>query len=295
MDKDKEIITPFKYMRVGKRLDELLIHCWRSASPMFPKMLLEFQVFPEEKYFSTVGHIFWMTPYWRGDDFTKSVLYHEGLHWSVYPVDLFRAIGEVFEARRILAEEKDFKPKVNIKGLYHREEDWSKFPYTVQEFQFVQNILGDYLVNLTIYERHNIVWNALWKFLFKEGKFHDKDKTKPRDSTFVLYIAVYPHLISKIKDIDLRDAKSLAKVEKIARMVREVREGRCSTVFALKEMVKLFHDNIVQDYKEGAEGQGADAKRKKGKSIDTKCPICANDTWEIIAVQKADGTWENTK
>lgn len=270
----KELISPKNYSKIKERLEELLVRSWRISRPLFPKMKLDFQVHPFESYFSTVGQIWWATPFWRGDNFSLSILLHEGHHWNIYPVDSFRALKEVYEARRLLAEEVHFEPLKKQKGLYRIEEDWSKFEYSIEEFQFVQNILGDYLVNLLIYDNYPTVWNDLWNFLAGEGTFYIKQKALPRDTTFALYLAVYPELIPNLSKIDIKEEESKEKISKIAKTVKDVRGGRISSTYAIKELVKLFHKNIVQDIKEGIEGNG------EGELV---CPKCnSNEGWEIV-------------
>lgn len=282
----KELITPKNYSKVKRKLEELLIRSWKMSRPLSPRMRLAFKVFPEEHYFSTVGLIFWVTPFWRGDVFTVSILLHEMLHWSIFPVDVFRSLKEIFQARRLLAEELSFKPRVIQKSMWHREEDWTRFRYSIQELQFVQNILGDYLVNLAIYDNYPTIWNDMWNFLSVEGTFYTKDKPLKRDTTFMLYLAVYPELIPSLGKIQLLEKTSETKVPKIAKIVQDCRAGRVSTVYALKELVKIFHENIMQDLKE-------EQQKGEGEGRDLRCPKCHSDAgWEIIAYKKGK-SWVN--
>jgi len=146
---NKELITKKNFNKIAKRLEELQVRSWKMSRPIFPKMTLYFKVFPIESYFSTVGQIWWVTPYWRGDAFALSILFHEGHHWNIYPLDIFRAIKDIFEARRLLAEEIGFVPEKIQKSLWRVEEDWSQFAYSTAELQFVENILGDYCLEGT--------------------------------------------------------------------------------------------------------------------------------------------------
>lgn len=286
MTMTKDLITPQNYLKVCRRLDELLVRCWKMSRPLFPRMSLEFKVYPQESYYSYPGHIGWITPYWRGDAFTVSILFHEGYHWNIYPVDLFRSIKEVFEARRLLAEELKFQPEIIMKSLWSTKEDWSKFPHPPEEFQFVENILGDYLINLHIHDNHPTIWDDLWNFLSVEGTFYLKDKPMKRDATFILYVAAYSELLPGVTlPFQLQEAKSLAKLPLIAKIVTECRAGRISTIYAVKELTKLFHENIMQDFKEGQEGGG----QEDGK---IECPQCHHDEWEIVGYEdQKTGKW----
>jgi len=281
---NKELITKKNFNKIAKRLEELHIRSWRMSRPIFPKMTLYFKVFPIESYFSTVGQIWWVTPYWRGDAFALSILFHEGHHWNIYPLDVFRAIKDIFEARRLLAEEIGFVPEKIQKSLWRVEEDWSQFAYSTAELQFVENILGDYLVNTWIHDNYPLVWNDLWRFLSVEGTFYEKEKALKRDTTFLLYLAVYPELIPGLEQIPVKEKVSEEKIPKIAHIVKLCKEGRISTPYAIKELAKLFHDNIQQDLKE-AEGEG--------KEGDFKCPKCHSDEgWEIVSYfDEQKGKW----
>jgi len=247
-------------------------------------MRLDFRVFPEEHYFSTTGQIWWVTPFWRGDAFALSILFHEGHHWNIYPVDIFRSLKEIFEARKLLAEEVGFIPEIKQVTTWTKVEDWSKFGHPIEEFQFVENILGDYLINLHIHDNYPTIWNDLWNFLSVEGTFYTKEKALKRDTTFILYIAVYPELVPGLTEIPVLETASREKIPKIAKIVRDCRAGRISTVYAVKELTKLFHDNIMKDFKEGQEG----GEGQQGKM---DCPKCGHDEWEITAYQKEDGSW----
>ena len=293
MKSRKELITPNKREKIHKRIEELLVRCWRQSRPIFPKMSLEFRVYPEEVYYSTVGKIFWITPFWRGDDFTTAILYHEGHHWNIYPVDIFRSLKEIFDARRLLAEEEKYTPKRIKKGLYREEEDWSTFKYSIQEIQFVQNILGDYLVNLHIHDTYPRIWKSLWSFLKKEGTFYKEGKAMKRDTTFDLYLAVYPELLSDLEKISLNNPLSNEKVPLIAKIVKEVRRGNISTTYALKELVKLFHFHIQSDYQHLREKKEQGGGR--GGQGNVKCPRCGHEDWEIVAYTDKRGNWVKVK
>jgi hypothetical protein len=277
----KDVITEDKLPKYIQRLGQILVQTWKMSNPIIPKMKLVFKVSPYEVYFSTPGSIFWISPFWRGDAFVEAILFHEGHHWNIYPVDLFRGLKEMFDARRLLAEEEGFKPKKIKLSLWAEEEDWKDFKYTLEEIQFVQNILGDYLINLHIRKQYPTVWRDTWNFISSEGTVEQKGMARPRDSAFMLYIAVYPLLCPELQKIHVKEQASRDKMPKIAELVRQVQEAKISTTFALKEMVKLFHDNIESDKKEG----------EKEQDEDMKCPQCGNDEWEITEYQKDDGTW----
>jgi len=282
----KDLITPKNFARIARRLEELHVRCWKMSRPLYPRMRLDFRVFPDEHYFSTTGQIWFVTPFWRGDAFATSILCHEGHHWNIYPIDIFKSIKDIFEARKLLAEELNFKPEIKKKTLWATEEDWSKFSHPVQEFQFVENILGDYLINLHIHDNYPTVWNDLWHFLSVEGTFYTKEKALKRDTAFILYIAVFPELIPGLKAIDVQEASSLAKIPKIAKVVKDCRAGRISTTYALKELTKLFHENIMKDFKEGQEGG-------EGKQDEMNCPKChSKEGWVITEYFDEDKkTW----
>ncbi len=279
----KKLITPKEEQQVKEKLKELLLRSWKASRPFFPRMRLVFKVVPIEKYFSTAGAIYWLTPYWRGEDFTRAILFHEGFHWNIYPVSVWRSLEETFKVRELLAEEEGFQPKKIQKGLYRTEEDWSGFKYTIAEIQFVQNILGDYLINWHIHDYYPTVWDALWSFLYKEGKFYAKDKELKRDTTFQLYLAVYSHLIPGVQSYPLKTKEAREKIEKIARIVRACKLEKISTIYATRELVKLFHPHIEADFKKQGQGEG------QGGTL--KCPACGHDEFEITAYQDKNGNW----
>jgi len=276
----RELITPKNFSAIQRKLDELLARCWRLSHPLYPKMSLDFKVYPQESYFSTVGRIWFVTPFWRGEKFTTSILFHEGHHWNIYPVDIFRSLEEIFLARKMLAEEIHFEPEIKQKSLWAKEEDWSKFPYPIEEIQFVENILGDFLINLHIHATYPRVWEDLWHFLCVEGTFYTKEKKLERDTGFELYLSVFPELLPDLLPYPLKDQDSKDKVPQIASIVKACREGRFSTVFTLKELTKLFHTHLQKDIQEGQGSSG-------GKM---ECPKCHHNDWEIIEYQKG-GKW----
>jgi len=280
----KEIISPLKTQKIQERVEELLLRCWKLSRPIFPRMRLTFKIYPEESYFSTAGQIWWVTPFWRGDAFATAILFHEGHHWNIYPIDLFRALKELFDARRLLADELGFKPEIKRRSLWMNEEDWSKFPYSPDEFSFMENVLGDYLINLHIHDRYPTVWEDLWNFLAVEGTFFAKEKALKRDTTYILYVASYSALIPGLQKIPTLERETDQKIEKIANIVKLCRAGKISTTYAVKELVKIFHDNMRKDFKEGKEG-------KMGENGKMECPSCHSDEWEVTGYQKDDGTW----
>ena len=285
----KKIITKDTEDEVRSIFEQSLIKVWKTSRPMTPRMRFHFKISFIESYYSTVGEIFFQTPYFRGREFSDVIMFHEAYHWVIYPVDLFRGIREVFEARRMLAEELHFKPKIKKETLWYKIEDWSGFEYTVKEIQFVQNILGDYLVNLHIRDMHPSLWGTLWLFLYNDGTFYEKEKAAKRDTTFMLYLSVYPILDPTLPEVPLKDEKSKEKAVKIAELVTLCREGKISTVLALKEMCKLFHENILQDIEEMKK------KQQEGEGS-PKCPRCGNDEWEIVAYEDPKtGKWVKVK
>jgi len=246
----KKLITPSEEKKVKEKLKELLLRSWKASRPFFPKMRLIFK-----------------------EDFTRAILFHEGFHWNIYPVSVWRSLEETFKVRELLAEEEGFQPKKIQKGLYRTEEDWSGFKYTIAEIQFVQNILGDYLINWHIHDYYPTVWDALWNFLYK------------RDTTFQLYLAVYSHLIPGVPSYPLKTKEAQEKIEKIAKIVRACKLEKISTIYATRELVKLFHPHIEADFKQKGKGQG------QGKGGTLKCPACGHDEFEITAYQDKNGNW----
>ena len=277
------LIHPKRKEEVREIIESLLISSWERSRPIIPKMELDFKITPQEVYFSTVGKIFWWTPFWRGRRFTEVILFHEGHHWNIYPVDLFRSLRDLFKARKLLAEEIGFKPKKEG-SLYSIDEDWSGFRYSIEEIQLVQNILADYLVNLHIHDSYPDLWEDLWEFLKREASFQKEGKRLPRDRTYDLYLAAYPHLVEGLKKPKLASLRTDELSVRIARLVREVRREKVSFPYAIKELVKLFHDYIQEDRKEGS-GEGS------GEGENVKCPRCGNKDWEIVAYQDKDGNW----
>lgn len=287
----REVLLKDKADKAKRRVEELMVRCWKMTRPICPRMKLHFHVFAQESYFSKVGNIFWVTPFWRGDAFTNAILYHEIFHWGIIPGDLYRMLEDVFGARKLLAEEANWQPIIKRKGLFRKEEDWSKFEYSISEIQYVFNILADYIVNLHIHDNYPIVWDSLWEFLYKEGTFYVKKKALKRDTAYELYIAVYPELVNNLKSYPLKHAKERKKIPEIAKFVRLCRGGKITSMFALKELVKLFHSNIKADGQDqGKKGKGEGKGKGKGQG-DMLCPKCQNDTWEITAYKDKKGKW----
>jgi len=285
---DITVITKKNWKRISQEVEDSVLRVWRKSKLIVPKMFLEFRVYFQEVYASTTGRIWAFTPFWRGRIFTDAILMHEFLHWAIYPVDLWNGIAHIFKARRMLAEELKFQPDIKDTDLYGRVEDWKGFEYTIKEFAFIQNVLGDYLINLHIHDNHPVLWGDLWKFLYHDGTFYEKQKQLKRDSTFILYLSVYPELLSDVKEnVKLTDKKTEEDRDKIADIITEVRRGRMSKVYALKELVKIFHPYLVQDAKD-AEAQG---KGQSGQG-DPKCPQCGEKEFEVVGYEDPKtGKW----
>ena len=287
-DGENTVITKNNYRKVMRDFEESVLRTWKSSTMIVPKMCLEFRVHFQEVYASTTGRIWAFTPFWRGRVFTDGIMMHEFLHWAIYPVDLFSGIGDIFRARRLLAEEVKFEPDIKETSLYGEMEDWSKFKYQVKEFAFIQNVLGDYLINLHIHDNHPELFKELWKFLHKDGTFYEQQKQIKRDTTFLLYLSVYSELEPALDEVPLQDPKSVKDKEKIAQIVREVRKGRMSKVYALKELVKIFHPYLEADAQAQKEGEGEGS----GQEGEPKCPQCGHDEFEVVGYEDPQtGKW----
>lgn len=282
-----EVISKKKYPLVKQAFEDCTLWVWRHSKIIVPKMFLDFRIHFQEIYASTVGTIWVFTPFWRGTEFTQSILMHEFLHWAIYPIDLYQGLRNVFLARRMLAEELQFTPEIKETDLYGELEDWSKFEYRIQEFSFVSNILGDYLINLHIHDYFPYLWKELWKFLYHDGTFYEQQKALKRDTTFMLYLSVYPEILQGLDQVTLIDPQSEKDKDKIVDIMREVRRGRMSKVYALKELTKIFHPYLQKDSKE---------KKRKGGSGqgEPKCPQCGHDEFEVTAYEDPKtGKWHD--
>lgn len=283
-----EVITKKNYKKIKQEMEDSVLRVWRTSRKIVPKMLLDWRVHFQEIYASTVGQLFIWTPFWRGRAFTDGIMAHEFLHWAIYPIDLWQGLRDLFSARRLLADEIKFVPELSKTDLYGDVEDWSKFPYQIREMQFIQNILGDYLINIHIHDYHPDLFAELWKFLFHDGVFYEQQKALNRDSTFMLYLSAYPELLPKLDQVHLLDPKSEQDRDKIVEVITEVRAGRMSKPFALKELVKIFHPYLEKDAQQG-QGQGQ-GKGQKGDP--PKCPACGHDEFEVTEYQDPDtGKW----
>jgi len=278
-----EVITKKNWKRIKQEVEDSVLRAWRNSKLIVPRMALDFRVHFQEVYASSTGRIWAFTPFWRGRVFTDVIMMHEFLHWAIYPIDLWKGLSDMFKARRMLAEDLKWKPTNKETDLYGEVEDWSGFEYDITEFSFVQNILGDYLINLHIHDNHPILFADLWKFLYHDGTFYEQQKQLKRDSTFILYLSAYPDLLSDIKEeVTLIDPKSEKDKDKIIDIIVEVRHGRMSKVYAIKELTKIFHPYIVQDQK--------DSKGNKG--AEPKCPKCGHDEFEVVGYEDPKtGKW----
>lgn len=279
-----EIITPDKVKEVRQKFEDSALWVWRNSKVIVPKMQLDFKVHFQEIYASTVGKVWIYTPFWRGEDFAKVILLHEELHSAIWPIDLYRGLRTIFLARRKLAEEVNFKPKVIKEDLFERVEDWSQFEYKIEEFSFVNNILADYFVNLHIHDHFPELWETLWNFLYFDGTFYEQQKALKRDTTFILYLSVYPELLKELSPIKLRDTQTKRDKEKIVKILSEMKDRKVSKAFSLKELVKIFHPYLQKDLEDEMKGSSG--------SGDPRCPRCKNDTFEITAYQDPKtGKW----
>lgn len=281
----KEVITKKNFKKVTQSFEDSILRCWRTSRYIVPKMLLTFKVHFQEIYASTPGVIYAFTPFWRGDTFSDSIMMHEFLHWAIYPVDLFRSIGDIFSARRLLAEELKYTPKLKEADLYGETQDWSDFGYDIKEFAHCANILSDYFINIHIHDYFPPMWSELWTFLYHDGTFYEEQKQLQRDTTFILYLSVYPEVLPELQPIALTDKKTEEDRDKILKIYNEVKAGRMSWPFGIKEIVKIFHDYIQKDKQDG-KGKG------KGQQGEPKCPSCGHDEFEIVEYQDPKtGKW----
>lgn len=281
-----ELITPDKEQMVRGEFQKGLVQAWKTCSPICPKMILDFHIHFMEVYSSRPGYILTLTPFWRGSVFTKGVLSHELYHWSIYPKDMWRGLEDLFRTRELLAKDSKFTPKKVKEGLFEEKEDWTGFKYSIPEIQFIQNILGDYLINLHIAKRHPELWEDLWQFLFKDGTFYEGAKAKQRDTTFMLYLSVYPRFLSTLVPIQLLTPEAERDSEKIFDIMTNVMEGQITYPFATKELTKIFHKYVQADEQEG---QG-----KEGKGEDAKCPQCGHDEFEVMGWWDENGKYVPT-
>jgi len=285
--KKPEVITKKIYPKVKQEFEDSALRVWRTCRKIVPKMQLQFRVHFQEIYASTPGIIITFTPFWRGRIFTDAILTHEFLHWALYPVDLYEGLHDILMTRKMLAEEIGYTPKTLETDLYGKVEDWKDFPYMIKEFAFIQNILGDYLINTYIHDYHPELFGELWYFLYHDGTFYEEQKQRQRDSTFMLYLAVYPELLPELDPVSLIDPKSLQDRDKVAEIIMEVRSGRMSKVYALKELLKIFHDYLVQDAKDQGQGKGG-----QGQQQEPKCPQCGHDEFDVVGYEDPEsGQW----
>jgi hypothetical protein len=255
----REIILPEKLKEVLGEWEDSLVKTWRTCIPIAPKMLLDFKVAMMEIYASTVGQVLIRTPFWRGKKFTDAITRHEFLHYSIYPLDIFRGISDLTLARKMLKEE--------ISPQAFKE-------YTIQELQFISNVLGDYLIHLQMMEKNKDEWVELWDHLVEGGKFQ-AEKIKDRDTAFQLYISAYHWMNEDVPEFKINDKGTKDKAKKVADIVLESRKGIVSKPFAIKELARLFHDHIKEDEKEA---------EKNKKDEEPKCPKCNTNDWEIVEI-----------
>lgn len=274
----KKVITKQNFKRFKQEFEDAVLRVWKTSKIVVPKMLLDFRVSFQEVYASTIGKILVFTPFWRGRAFTDAILMHEFLHWALFPIDLQRALRLLFSARRMLAKDLKFVPKLKETDLYGTLEDWKNFPYTVREIAFCQNLLGDYLINLFIHNYHPKLFKTLWKFLYHHGTFYEKQKQLKRDTSFLLYLSVYSELIPELEGVGLFDTKTEKDRDKIAEIIKEVKKKKMSKAWALKELVKIFHPYLKQDAKD-ATGKG------EGSNGESKCPKCGHKEFEVVGYQ----------
>ena len=261
-----EVITKDKEKAVRREFEDSTVYVWKTMSPIANRMNHTFKVAIREKYYSTVGQIFSETPFWRGKLFTNGVIRHEFGHYCLYPLDVFTSLKDLFECRDLLMKEL---------GIDKRDKEWGKkFPYALAELQLYQNMLGDYLIHIHMASRYEEEWRALWQFLLFGG-YQEK-----RDSTFKVYVAVYPRLLpDKSSPIQLQDAQAEKDADDIAVIVQKVIRGEVGKPWAIKEIAKILHKYYEEDKKHG---------EQNGEEGETACPKCGSKDFEITDVLERD-------
>jgi len=256
--------TKDKFKKAKRHWEDSMVNMWKICNPLAPRMLMDYGIGLTELYASTVGKIIIRTPFWRGEDFTNSINLHEFLHWSIYPLDIFRALDDLTKSRELLMIELNIKEAKNC-------------PYPLEELQFIQNILGDYLIHTHLLYTKPTIWWTLWEFLKMGGKF-EADKVKDRDTAFQLYIGAYHYIDNSIPSWQFREQQAEDDAKKIGSIVIKARTGNITKPYAIKELAKIFHQYFERDEKEGqGEGQG-----------DPKCPKCGENDWEVLKVYDKD-------
>lgn len=270
-----EVITKDKEKQVRREFEDSTVYVWKTTSPIVNRMNQKFKVSIRELYASSVGQIFSETPFYRGKLFTNGVTRHEFLHWGIYPIDIVGSVKDLFEARDLLFFEL---------GISKNDKNWGKkFPYELGELQLYQNMIGDYLIHVHMAKLNSEEWRVLWQFLMVGGH---KQK---RDSTFKIYIAVYPRILpSQSTPMPLGDPKSEKDADLIADLIQKCYKGDVGKPYAIKEIAKILHKYYEEDKKhpeeEGEDGDG-----------DPNCPKCGANDWEVEGVIEQDANGNPTK
>jgi hypothetical protein len=270
-----EVITKDKEKQVRREFEDSTVFVWKTTSPIVNRMNQNFRVAIKEKYASTVGQVFSETPFYRGKLFTNGVTRHEFLHWGIYPIDVVCSVKDLFEAKDLLLFEL---------GISRNDKNWGKkFPYELGELQLYQNMVGDYLIHLHMGKINPEEWRVLWQFLMVGGH------QEKRDSTFKIYIAVYPRIMpTQTTPIQLGDPSADADADKIADIMIKCYKGDIGKPFAVKEIAKILHKYYEEDKKH----QGEDGEDGEG---DPSCPKCGANDWEVEGVLETDANGNPTK
>jgi len=247
-----KVVSKDEYKEYLMKWEDNLVSAWKDSNPLAPKMLLKYLVTIRENYSSTVGEVLIQTPFWRGELFSKAILLHEFLHWSIYPKDIFTALRDVNEAKELLKGYKKDKKK--------------EIPLCI--IQFCENILGDYIVNSRIYQIKREYWNILWTYLVLAESL---EKSKG----FSIYVASYQYLLDFSKaDIRIILKPELErKAKQIANIVKLVKNAKLSHARAIAEITKIFLPILEEE-------------QKKKIPCKSNCPKCNNDEFEILEVYK---------
>ena len=269
-----EVITKDKEKHVRREFEDSTVYVWKTTSPIVNRMNQNFKVHIRERYSSTVGQVFSETPFYRGKLFTNGVTRHEFLHWGIYPIDVFEAVKDLMEARDLLLFEL---------GISKNDKNWGKkFPYELPELQLYQNMVGDYLIHLHMAKLNAEEWRVLWQFLIVGGN------QEKRDSTFKVYVAVYPRLLpSQTTPIQLGDPQADKDADDIANIIVKTYKGDVGKPWAVKEIAKILHKYYEEDKKHEGEEESEEG--------DPSCPKCGANDWEVKDVLETDANGNPTK
>lgn len=246
---------------------------WVRTSPLLPRMSLKYHeqdcrcdlcvgariIFESEKYWSTTGLIHFKAPVFRGETFSKAMLLHENRHWvwlpEGYPQNDRAALSDAAHLidQRIKNEELKDIEKLALAMRYG-------------------NILGDYIIHLTMHRQYPEYFDTLYQYLVRHGAGFG-------DSAFDLYISAYAPLCYGKNPPPGEFAED---AKKIAKMVKFTVEGKMSTKEALVELYDILKKKMNAAY------------FGFGKA---KCPACGKTNISAdITLRKEKGVvWASVK